>query len=71
MRGTAINKKWRREFLRLVASAWQGLREWSGDAAYDTYVRCAVRQRAASLLSREEFYLEQLHKRYSRVSRCC
>jgi uncharacterized short protein YbdD (DUF466 family) len=71
MRGTATDGKWSGEFLRLLAGVWQGFREWSGDAAYETYVRCAARQRAASLLSREEFYVEQLQKKYSRVSRCC
>ena len=54
-----------------ITTLWQGLREWSGDAAYETYVRCAVRQQAARVLSREEFYVEQLKRKYSRVSRCC
>ena len=59
------------KFAKLTARFWQGLREWSGDAAYETYVRCALRQREARMLSREEFYVEQLKKKYSRVSRCC
>jgi len=50
---------------------WQGLREWSGDAAYEIYVQCATRQHAARVLSREEFYVEQLQRKYSRVNRCC
>jgi uncharacterized short protein YbdD (DUF466 family) len=54
-----------------LKKVWQGLREWSGDAAYETYVRCAAKQRAAQVLSREEFYVEQLKRKYSRVSRCC
>ena len=54
-----------------VTQLWQGLREWSGDAAYETYVRCAMKQHAADVLSREEFYVEQLKRKYSRVSRCC
>ena len=54
-----------------IRTVWQGLREWSGDAAYETYVRCAVKQQVARVLSREEFYVEQLKRKYSRVSRCC
>ena len=54
-----------------VLRLWQGLREWSGDAAYETYVRSAAKHHAAQVLSREEFYVEQLQKKYSRVSRCC
>ncbi|HTZ32070.1 MAG TPA: CstA-like transporter-associated (seleno)protein [Methylomirabilota bacterium] len=54
-----------------VGKFWQGLREWSGDAAYETYVQYARKHRAAHVLSREEFYVEQLKRKYSRVSRCC
>jgi uncharacterized short protein YbdD (DUF466 family) len=61
--------------LRLKAGArrlWRGIREWCGDAAYERYVRSHARNSCGlSLLSREEFYIEQLQKRYSRVSRCC
>ena len=55
----------------LLARFWQGVREWSGDAAYETYVRCAARAHEGRVLSREQFYVEQLKRRYSRVSRCC
>jgi uncharacterized short protein YbdD (DUF466 family) len=54
-----------------ITKVWQGVREWSGDAAYETYAACAVRNRAGRVLSREEFYVEQLQRKYSRVSRCC
>jgi uncharacterized short protein YbdD (DUF466 family) len=54
-----------------VTRFWQGLREWSGDSAYETYAKRASRDPAASVLSREEFYVQQLHRKYSRVSRCC
>ncbi len=51
---------------------WQGLREWCGDAAYERYVRSRARHCCtAALLTREQFYLEELQKKYSRVSRCC
>jgi uncharacterized short protein YbdD (DUF466 family) len=63
--------------------AWSWLRQVSGDAAYDNYLRCAQRTRnaqealpvaangSAPPLSRAEFYLDSLRRRYSTVSRCC
>jgi uncharacterized short protein YbdD (DUF466 family) len=50
---------------------WIGLRQWSGDAAYDRYVECTVRRGSGKPLSEAEFYLEQLNRRYSRPNRCC
>jgi uncharacterized short protein YbdD (DUF466 family) len=57
---------------RLAAGAWRGVRDWSGDSAYEHYLKARAKQAPRELvLSREQFYLEQLQKRYSRVSRCC
>jgi uncharacterized short protein YbdD (DUF466 family) len=51
---------------------WFGIREWCGDAAYERYLRSQARLSCRGvLLTREEFYLSQLQKKYSRVSRCC
>jgi uncharacterized short protein YbdD (DUF466 family) len=50
---------------------WRGLREWSGDAAYDRYVQSAARRGAKASLSATEFYVEQLNRKYSRPNRCC
>jgi uncharacterized short protein YbdD (DUF466 family) len=51
---------------------WRRIREWCGDAAYERYVKsCAKHSYNGALLTREEFYLSQLQKKYSRVSRCC
>jgi hypothetical protein len=64
----------RRIHLRLkagCAALWKGLREWSGDAAYEKYAECATRQGATGRLSPEEFYVEQLNRKYSRPNRCC
>jgi hypothetical protein len=47
---------------------WRRLREWSGDAAYDTYV---ARAGSGEVLDREAFYLESLRRRYDRPTRCC
>lgn len=57
---------------RALARAWWYLRQISGDAAYENYLR---RHRAGAhtcdALSREEFYLDALRRRYTGVSRCC
>lgn len=54
-----------RAVLRML---WRRLREWSGDAAYETYL---ARTRGGKRLSREAFYLDSLRRRYSRPTRCC
>ena len=51
-----------------LAGAWRLLREWSGDAAYETYL---ARPAQGPRLSREEFYLDSLRRRYRGPSRCC
>jgi uncharacterized short protein YbdD (DUF466 family) len=51
---------------------WRGLREWCGDAAYERYLGAKGRQDdERRLLTAEEFYLEQMNRRYSRPNRCC
>lgn len=51
---------------------WRALREWSGDAAYENYLRSkGIPPGAGPKLSRAEFYVEQLDRKYSRPSRCC
>ena len=68
---TMIGGLWRR-VARAAGVAWRGVREWCGDAAYERYLQSHSKHTCgATALSREQFYLEQLHKRYSRVSRCC
>lgn len=54
-----------------LGRAWWWLRQFSGDAAYDNYLRSVAHQGRGCLLSVEEFYLEQLHRRYAGISRCC
>ena len=57
--------RWLRRF-------WRGLREWSGDAAYDSYLRaCETKRCKHTPLTPVEFYVEQLNRRYSRLNRCC
>jgi uncharacterized short protein YbdD (DUF466 family) len=51
---------------------WRGLREWCGDAAYERYLSAKGRQDAERrTLTAEEFYVEQINRRYSRPNRCC
>lgn len=47
---------------------WRGVREASGDAAYERYLE---RVRPETPLSREEFWLDALRRRYSGPNRCC
>jgi uncharacterized short protein YbdD (DUF466 family) len=57
---------------RFVSRFWRGLREWSGDTAYETYLRAKARHcESCRKLSQAEFYVEQLNRRYSRPNRCC
>lgn len=57
---------------RLLRRFWRGLREWSGDAAYETYLRSRPSHSGSCrTLSQAEFYVDQLNRRYSRPNRCC
>jgi uncharacterized short protein YbdD (DUF466 family) len=54
--------------LRLAAGVWRGLRHWSGDDAYDRYVRshrCVHKP-----MARREFYRRYFDRRAERP-RCC
>ena len=54
------------------ARAWWFLRQVTGDAAYENYLRRAARHsHSCPVLTREEFYLDALRRRYTGVSRCC
>ena len=52
----------------VLRRAWRLFREWSGDAAYETYLAHAPEGRR---LGREEFYLDSLRRRYRQPNRCC
>jgi uncharacterized short protein YbdD (DUF466 family) len=58
---------------RLARAFWRGLREWCGDAAYERYLRSLNAQQSLTTptLTAEQFYVEQLTRRYSRPNRCC
>lgn len=50
---------------------WMRLREWCGDSAYERYQRVAMRKEGVGVITREQFYVEQAERRYSRPNRCC
>ncbi len=47
------------------------VREWCGDAAYERYRRALLKKNSACLLTPEQFYVQQLERKYSRPNRCC
>lgn len=49
---------------------WEMAREVFGDRAYDRYAE-HVRARGEKPLTREEFYVSQLQRKYTRPCRCC
>jgi uncharacterized short protein YbdD (DUF466 family) len=65
-----MQKLWQ-QFELALRNFWRGFRQWSGDSAYETYLACAQRQKTTKPLSRTEFYVEQLNRKYSRPNRCC
>jgi carbon starvation protein len=52
----------------LLRVLWLRLREWSGDAAYETYV---ARMGGGEHPSRRAFYLDSVRRRYRHPNRCC
>jgi uncharacterized short protein YbdD (DUF466 family) len=74
-RAAASNVSTTTKAARLLRRLWRGLREWSGDDAYDRYLRSARAQSGSSAshapLTATEFYVDQLNRRYSRPNRCC
>lgn len=59
---------------RALRRTWWYLRQLSGDAAYENYLRSRRGPEAAAgapPAAPAEFYLESLARRYSRPNRCC
>ena len=61
-----------REGLR---NAWWMVRQITGDAEYENYLAAKEEARNSQgcerKMTQEEFYVDSLRRRYSRVSRCC
>jgi uncharacterized short protein YbdD (DUF466 family) len=58
---------------RALRHLWRGIRDWCGDSAYERYLRAGATKNAAPccVLTEEQFYVDQLNRRYSRPNRCC
>jgi hypothetical protein len=56
--------------LNLIRTAWQYLSEVSGENDYPRY-RARVIAQGGAPLTPGAFYLGQLHRKYSRMNRCC
>ncbi len=66
MRGAARNVR------RFARRLWRGVREWCGDTAYERYLQSSgAHSDGGPRLSAQEFYVQQLNRRYSRPNRCC
>jgi uncharacterized short protein YbdD (DUF466 family) len=62
-------RTWMRTLTSGAARAWAWLRAVSGDDAYESYMSRAARPGPPP--TREEFYVDQLRRRYSRPRGCC
>jgi len=65
MRGAA------KKILRSAEILLLRVREWCGDAAYERYRRAIAKKSGACLLTPQQFYVQQLERKYSRLNRCC
>jgi len=58
-----------------LRKAWRYLREVTGDAAYENYVKyCAAKESNSNppkRMTRAEFYNDAQRRKYSTISRCC
>lgn len=57
-----------------LAALWAGIREVSGDSAYERYLERQRRRGEHRRLSPEEFYRQRLERKYNRKdspARCC
>jgi hypothetical protein len=58
-----------RSLWRSLGCLWLSLRQWSGDAAYETYL---ARAGDGERLDAKAFYLDSLRRRYrGEPDRCC
>ncbi len=59
---------WTRRATRELRRLWRSLRQATGDAAYEQYLEHAPE---GPRLTRQQFYLDTLSRRYSHPNRCC
>jgi Selenoprotein, putative len=63
-------------FLSQGRKFWWWLRQVTGDAAYENYLRRAARpgshsQGLHTAVTAEQFYLERVRRKFSHINRCC
>ena len=58
-------------FQQVLRRILERIREWCGDSSYERYQRAMARKREPLLLSPQQFYVQQLERKYSRPNRCC
>jgi uncharacterized short protein YbdD (DUF466 family) len=60
---------------RTLQKAWRYLRQVTGDAAYENYMKyCAAKKTNSNppkRMTRSEFYSDALKRKYSTINRCC
>lgn len=60
--------------VKFIKKCWLGLREMTGDDAYERYLahwRGHHAQEGGEPLSREAFFKQELERKWSGVKRCC
>lgn len=58
--------------LHALRAGWQGLRQVTGDDAFERYLERHMKLHPeVPPLSREEFYVSELDRKWSGVNRCC
>jgi uncharacterized short protein YbdD (DUF466 family) len=53
---------------------WWWLRQITGDAAYENYLahrRVSPQEHSTAAMTRDQFYADSLHRKYSTINRCC
>jgi Selenoprotein, putative len=55
---------------RAAGAVWQWLRGFTGDTAYEGYLRHAS-ECPGKQLTAEEFYLDDIERKFTRPNRCC
>ncbi len=58
------------ELRKMACAFWQWLRGFTGDTAYESYLR-HVGDGSRPQLTAEEFYLDDMQRKYTRPNRCC
>ena len=61
-------------FFEFIKKCWAGLREVSGDDAYERYLnhwQAHHSQQGGEPMGRENFFKQEMERKWSGVKRCC